>query len=616
VKNILVGLPPTDQELAAVTADPNALGGLVDGWMKLPEYATKMQRFFELAFQQTQVTGLDFENMLNAGQLQVGTGPYGSLMVQQLQESFARTMVSLTSSGQPFTKAMTTQQHMLSTAMKVFYALTDVWQMDDSLGGIHDSFAKANPTLQIYVTGKTAIPLSQTLDKTNANYMHWYVPGLTCASDPVTFQARSNLLYQVIAGVFPGAQFTNCTTPKTGLLQPSDFTDWTLTNIRAPNTGESTTNFYDLSTLRTATEMVLNRPYVGFFTTPAFFANWQTNMSNQMRVTLNQTLIVATGAQVDGTDATQPSSTPGLDATHASQPACLGCHQTLDPSRSLFASQFSWDYGFGIQNDKNFAGQNGRFVFQGVDQAVNSMADLGAVLSKHPLTAAGWAQKLCYYVDSEVCTQGDPELQKVIDAFTSSNYSWNALVKALVTSPITTHVSSTVTATTSGETVAVTRRDHLCAEWNARLGFADICGLDASQKPPTPGNALAIVAGLPSDGYGRGSVAPVLPNSPSLFFRAGAENFCEAIAVMVIDNKNPPAGAKTWSSAQPTQAIADFVSIVMGLPSSDPRAATASQILTSHFTSAKAASGMTATGALQSTFTAACMSPSAVSMGM
>ena len=38
VKNILVGLPPTDDEVAAVTADPSALGGLVDGWMQLPEY--------------------------------------------------------------------------------------------------------------------------------------------------------------------------------------------------------------------------------------------------------------------------------------------------------------------------------------------------------------------------------------------------------------------------------------------------------------------------------------------------------------------------------------------------------------------------------------------------
>ena len=37
-----------------------------------------------------------------------------------------------------------------------------------------------------------------------------------------------------------------------------------------------------------------------------------------------------------------------------------------------------------------------------------------------------------------------------------------------------------------------------------------------------------IAGGLPSDGYGRGATAPVLPNQPTLFYRAGLENICEA----------------------------------------------------------------------------------------
>ena len=80
-------------------------------------------------------------------------------------------------------------------------------------------------------------------------------------------------------------------------------------------------------------------PRVGFFTTPAFFANWQTNTSNTMRVTTNQALIVATGASIDGTDTTVPSSTPGLDAAHAAPgSACFSCHQLLDPTRSILAA--------------------------------------------------------------------------------------------------------------------------------------------------------------------------------------------------------------------------------------------------------------------------------------
>src|ERR1700733_10202435 len=60
LKNILVGLPPTDAEIQAVVADPTALGGLVDTWMALPQYDQKLLVFFELAFQQTQVGISDF----------------------------------------------------------------------------------------------------------------------------------------------------------------------------------------------------------------------------------------------------------------------------------------------------------------------------------------------------------------------------------------------------------------------------------------------------------------------------------------------------------------------------------------------------------------------------
>src|SRR5204863_9857693 len=60
VKNLLVGLPPTDEEVSAVTRDAGALRGLIDGWIGMPEYRSKMLRFFELAFQQTQVSITDF----------------------------------------------------------------------------------------------------------------------------------------------------------------------------------------------------------------------------------------------------------------------------------------------------------------------------------------------------------------------------------------------------------------------------------------------------------------------------------------------------------------------------------------------------------------------------
>ncbi len=109
-----------------------------------------------------------------------------------------------------------------------------------------------------------------------------------------------------------------------------------------------------------------------------------------------------------------------------------------------------------------------------------------------------------------------------------------------------------------------------------------------------------IVSGLPSDGYGRGSTAPVLPNQPSLFFRAGTENICAAVAASVIDvaAAKQVAGVKYWSSAAPDAAIADFVATVMALVPSDPRAAPATTLLKDHFTGAMA-QGASASDALQ-----------------
>src|SRR5262249_5560600 len=138
-------------------------------------------------------------------------------------------------------------------------------------------------------------------------------------------------------------------------------------------------------------------------------------------------------------------------------------------------------------------------------------------------------------VNSAPCLSSDPEFQRVVGAFRNSSFSWNVLVTELLASPITTYASLTDTAAANGQVVAVARRDHLCAALDNRLGFADVCGLDAVTKKALQATVPQIVSGLPSDGYGRGSTAPVLPNQPTLFYRAGTENICETVAANVID---------------------------------------------------------------------------------
>ncbi len=657
VKNILIGLPPTDQEVASVVAAPDPqsqLRTLIQGWMTVVDrnsatgttyYAEKLLVFFKLATQQTQVAITAFSDQAYPGQIDVN-GATSNLLVQNAIESFARTMIDEVVDGtQPLTQVATTTTFMMTTALMETYAFLDAWQVNDS-DKVVDAFAKANPGLMLTV-GSDQVPIAQSVDPTNPNFMHWTDPdvaagagyalvnnqGVGCATDPIAYPANSLALHYLLYGAILGrtlAGAVKCnqyggtkTAPQVGNAAnggANDFSDWRMVTIRQPMPGETTTAFYDLPTLRSASTLVLSLPRVGFFTTPAFFANWQTNLSNTMRVTTNQTLIVALGAMVDGTDPTVASPgdgglPPGLDSAHAGPTtACYGCHQTLDPTRSILASAYSWFYH--AQDTAAFSGQKGEFAFRGVTAYPQSVYDLGAILSTHPLFGPAWVQKLCEYSNSQTCETTDPEFLRIANDFQMGGYSWNALVVDLLSSPLTTDDKATQTTTDEGATVAVSRRDHFCAAMNFRLGFNDVCAL-LPTTVPVSSTIAQIAGGLPSDGYGRGAVAPVLPNAPSLFYRAGTENICEAIAQLVIDvQATKQISTLTWSSTSPDQAIADFTEIVAGLVPSDPRHDQVLAILTAHYNAALAQPGTTATSALRSTFVAACGAPSAVSVGL
>ena len=630
VKNILVGLPPTDDEVAKVTADPSALGTLVDGWMATPEYQQKMMVFFELAFQQTQITAADFTDMIPPQGL--GVGGQMPLLLQNVKESFARTALSLVAAGRPISDAFTTHQVMMTPALMELYAFLDTRHLDDN-AKVMDAFTTAHPTLTITLEASAGpIAITDTLNPASPNYMHWYNPNIgkltgyvdqTCNVDPIVLPPDSYALHQLLyGGVFNHRTplKVGCPTQSTSGFQmvASDFTTWKLVTIRAPKAGEATTAFYDLPTLRSATELVLGTPHPGFFTTPAFAANWPTNTSNQMRVTINQMMIVGTGKAFDGNDTTTMApSTTGMDPAHAAVGTpCFGCHQLLDPTRAILEKTYSYYY-YPQSDATMLAQQNLMFAFQGVVKPVATIDDFAATLASHPAVPTAWAQKLCYWVNSASCATDDPEFQRVVGVFQSANLSWNALVRELVTSPLVTNTTETRTTAQNGEVIAVARRDHLCAALNNRLGLVDVCGLDAVNTKRTMSVVPLIVGGLPSDGYGRGSPIPVLPNQPTLFYRAGLENICETVAGMVIDakaNANQP-NAKSWSSSQPDAAIADFVATVMALTSSDPRAGAATQILKSHFTQAQG-QGASASDALKSTFVTACLAPSSIGIGL
>jgi hypothetical protein len=629
VKNLLVGLPPTDAEVAAVVADPNALAGLIDGWMQLPAYERKMLRFFQLAFQQTQITKASFIDISPAG-LGLPRNGLPELLLRNIEESFARTVIALNKQGRPFNEAITTKQFMMTTPLMEWYGYLDAVYLDNDARLI-DRFPSMVGNRNVYI-GTAPVSLTASLDPSNANFLRFTdsrvasMPLTAPSCDPLTWDpspvgSRGSFgLHNWFYGLLTNSNWTSPTgvqcrsvsgVPNVQWFTAADFDNWRMVTLRKPNAGEATAPFWNIPRLRTATELVLRTPRQGFFSTPAFHANWPTNTSNQMRVTANQTLIVALGEGIDGQDPTIPGSTPGLDETHAAPgSACFGCHQLLDPMRSVLAANYSW--GYGPQTDQAFVNQPGQFAFEGVIKPMANIDDFASALATHPQFPRAWAQKLCYYANSAPCEIDDPELIRVVDAFVASNLSWNTLVRELFASPLITHASKTASAAKQGVVVAVSRLDHLCASLNERLGLADACVREPQNKVPAPRTSTIelVVGGLPSDGYGRGSVVPVLPNEPTMFFRAAVENICIGIANQVVDSPTPK-----WRSTEPDAAIADFVTVMMGFTSSDTRAAPATTLLRSHFDAAIAA-GHTATNALKSTFVVSCLAPSFLSIGM
>ncbi len=670
VKNILTGLAPTDDEVqqVATASDPQTtLQTLIRGWQQAPPsstntigvplnpYQLKLLRFFQLAFQQVQITNKDVQTMLSQKTVTKNQDILPSIM-SNIETSFAMTMLMQSvQGGHAFNTAPSTTTFAMTTALMEFYGFLDAMQVDDSgsAPSSEDGTQLMGLPTTFYLTS-TNVPIADSANPSSPNYMHWTnsaVASKCSGKTTVSLPMSSYALHQALDGWWDGTLSGQCSgsflgTSATSILQKSDFSDWRLVTINQSNTANAWTRWWDIASLRglqSGASITFRVPRVGFFSTPAFFANWQTNDSNQMRVTMNQAFIVALGAAVDGTDPTMTSATvPGLAIDHAgTSGACFGCHQTLDPSRGPLMSTYSWFYHrqnltsspYNGEADAGFGVPNGGYVFAFRGQVVpnvNTVQDLGNALANHPSFPAAWAQKFCVWANSVACDPQDPIFQQVVSTFAKDG-DWNNLVVNLMSSPIVTNAVQTATEQVNGEVIAVARRDHLCTALNQRLGFQDVCGLSGFDAAAFNSSVTTIANGLPSDSYGRGAPIPNLPNAPTMFSFAANQDICEQIAVALVDNTSigslcasPHTAPCYWSSSSPanvTNAITDFVALVMGIEPSDARSAPAVTALTTQYqealaTGADAGGPISATTALQSTFAAACESPSAVSIGM
>jgi len=626
VKNLLTGVSPTPAELAAVTADPSALKGMIDGWVASPEGQAKLRVFFMQAFQQTQITRNELVDQIGNGDGLDGNGNAQNNLVANIKESVARTALAWTAAGKPLNELARTRKLQLTTALVSYLAYVDARGVTDQ-GSVRDRYYLSLSTIERPDAGFTVqlgVPTG-AVNPANLQTQVWGVQPATadagtfpaCATAPNSttraLKPRGNFsrdLFNLLLGHVPddpsfaGTGTLPCRAFNTApQFMDADFTDWREVTMRAPASGEAPSPFWDLAKLRSSTEVVLTLPRAGFSTTPAFFANWQTNASNQNRVTMNQTLIVALGKSFDGNGSTVPISENGLDEEHASDPACYACHRTLDPMRQFFRQSYTVQYG--LQTDAGVIAQNGEFAFDGVTATGTGrgVLDLADQLATHPRFAAAWAQKLCTWADSAPCSEDDPEFLRVAAAFHDSGHDFRVLAREMLSSPLITGTAGTKTFTDRGYVVSIARADHLCAALASRLGLSGPCQVN--------GTARNLSGTLPADAYSRGSEAPVLTSDTSLFYRSITENLCRTLADQVVDVGTTP----RFSSKTPGPAVDDMVRTVMVLVDGDPRQAGAATILNEHYAAA-VKTGATARDALKSTFVLACSSPTAVSVGL
>jgi hypothetical protein len=666
VKNLLTGLPIADDELQTLqTTGAQGMQALIERWtsddQSAPLFRDKMLVFFRNSYQQVgfqatedfkmqllQNGGFDFGG---AGVRVIGDDAFARL-VQNIQDSFAMTAWQLASEGRPLTETLTTQRYMMTTGMKSLYLQIEA-PPDRQFG----KNAPAPLAFRVDYSGK-AIPLEQTLDASSPNYLVFddqvpahavaarggsttrqicqgggAVDAMGAAVTQGMFTGQGRIFQRLLGftGRFPATGTPTCYEHGSKpYFTSEDLSDWQWVQTRAPKDGETQPRAYDLLALRKLKELPLKLPRMGFYTTPAFLALWNTNDSNQHRVTANQTLLVALGRSFSSADAVIPLSRAGLDADHAVDGSeCYGCHKSLDPMRSFWGNQY--DY-----NDRNdfptratlMTAANPRpstlggvFAFGNVNQSGAGMLDFGSLLAQvsigsAPDTINGFAaeltQKLCYYANSAPCDPSDPEYRRIALRFQHENYDFRVLIKELFSSPLITGARDTQTFVADQLPISISRRDHFCAALSQRLGKPDLCALTATLPTNAQAATARLAGSVPADAFSRGSEIPITPSDPTLFHRAAVEMLCENVAAQVID----AADGSGYKSADSEAALNDFVTKIMNYPPSHPHRADALQILKDHLTAVRGQSRTNATQALRSAFVLACESPSSVGVGL
>ena len=557
----------------------------------MPEYQAKMMVFFELAFQQTQITAADFTDMIPPTGL--GVGGQIPLLLQNLRESFARTTLALVAERAADHRRV---HHQAADddagADGALRVPRHAPRRDDAT--ITDAFKKANPTLTITLEAAAGpIPIADTLDPASPNYMHWYNPNVgklrlsrTRRATPIRSCCRADAY--ALHSLLYGAVF-NHRLPAANVACPTRGDDRLpdggerLHDVEAGDAPSAESGRGDHRLLRSADAARGDRarrsatPRPGFFTTPAFVANWPTNTSNQMRVTLNQTLIVATGMAVDGNDTTVPTSTPGLDPDHSAPGSAVlrlpsaARSDARDPVEHLLllllsAERSGADGAEGAVRvpGRRQAGERRSTISRRRWRRIRRWRRRGRRSSATGSTRRRARPTIRSFSASSACSS-------------SANLSWNALVRELVTSPIVTNTVETRIDRGSRARWSRWRAAITCARRSTTASASSTCA-GSTRSIRSTGRDDRVTrspAGCRRTATGAARRFRCCRTSRRCSIARGWRTSASRSRRLVIDAPRRTRRGRTsrrWSSAQPDAAIGDFVSTVMALTSSDPRA--------------------------------------------
>ena len=581
VKTILTGQPPTDEEVATVLADPDTLPDFIAQWVETEAFAGKLGDYLQVTLQQAPGGRTEYVSQI-ANADGVGQFRPPNALYDNLDEMFVRTALKIVEDGRPFTEIASTRTWMMTTGVMAYLLLADQrnWGTATYYGGTYTADG---------ITFNANTPIN-----TQINNMTFYVDYEAGSGCGVETSGNETRLFTRMMGNFAADQNDPCNAGIQGLFNNGDFEDWREVELTTLAEGDNLLRFYDAPTLRGTDTLALRSSKAGFFSAPAFLAGWRSNEDNSFRVTTNQSLIVALGLAFEDTDVTTPLGDEGLAEGHADPGTqCYGCHKNLDPMRNFFDNVYYPD-SYAVRTDGDMPGLEASFSFQGHSSPGDTLADLGQIVSEHPLFAAGWTQKLCYLANSQGCDTSDPEFTRVAQAFADSNYNLKTLVVELFSSPLVTGAECPEGVPMTLVPSSTTRREHLCALLGERMD-QDVCDIN--------NNTRNLAAALPTDAWARGSDVPNQPAQSSLFYAATTESLCREIGDEYVN-----ADGSLLQTEDTATAVDVLVEQVMGVAPSDPRYGSVHGLLSTHLLDAAMVTD-NAKKQLVSAFVLACTSP-------